>query len=396
MASAKRNSALYIDKEALATLAMIKEGIFSPVNSLMDQKTAQEVDNNQKFQDIFFPFSLILAPSGKRNEQTLRSTRKGDKLSLIVDGKKRGFITVEEIFPIDPKKRIELIFSTSDENHPGVKDILKRLGNLAIYGDFEVDYKNIKDVKSQISQAKDEIEATSTAAMMLNAKPLHRAHERMIRSALGENDLIVLFLQRQYREDIFSYDLRYKGLKFYVDNYLPKSRVLIVPFENTYVFAGYNNIILDSIAVKNFGCDKLIIGENHSGIGTFYDKRGIHTYYEKFKEEHPDILIRSEYVYCNECRTLVSTKTCPHGTHHHIKYQAGFLQGLLKVGLLPPAVLVRKEISAIYLSTLFPNRFDELIKKYNNYFPNDGLIEELDDEKFYMEIMKLHQTVSLT
>ncbi len=396
MASAKRNSALYIDKEALATLAMIKEGIFSPVNSLMDQKTAQEVDNNQKFQDIFFPFSLILAPSGKRNEQTLRSTRKGDKLSLIVDGKKRGFITVEEIFPIDPKKRIELIFSTSDENHPGVKDILKRLGNLAIYGDFEVDYKNIKDVKSQISQAKDEIEATSTAAMMLNAKPLHRAHERMIRSALGENDLVVLFLQRQYREDIFSYDLRYKGLKFYVDNYLPKSRVLIVPFENTYVFAGYNNIILDSIAVKNFGCDKLIIGENHSGIGTFYDKRGIHTYYEKFKEEHPDILIRSEYVYCNECRTLVSTKTCPHGTHHHIKYQAGFLQGLLKVGLLPPAVLVRKEISAIYLSTLFPNRFDELIKKYNNYFPNDGLIEELDDEKFYMEIMKLHQTVSLT
>ena len=396
MASAKRNSALYIDKEALATLAMIKEGIFSPVNSLMDQKTAQEVDNNQKFQDIFFPFSLILAPSGKRNEQTLRSARKGDKLSLIVDGKKRGFITVEEIFPIDPKKRIELIFSTSDENHPGVKDILKRLGNLAIYGDFEVDYKNIKDVKSQISQAKDEIEATSTAAMMLNAKPLHRAHERMIRSALGENDLVVLFLQRQYREDIFSYDLRYKGLKFYVDNYLPKSRVLIVPFENTYVFAGYNNIILDSIAVKNFGCDKLIIGENHSGIGTFYDKRGIHTYYEKFKEEHPDILIRSEYVYCNECRTLVSTKTCPHGTHHHIKYQAGFLQGLLKVGLLPPAVLVRKEISAIYLSTLFPNRFDELIKKYNNYFPNDGLIEELDDEKFYMEIMKLHQTVSLT
>ncbi|RUM65604.1 MAG: sulfate adenylyltransferase [Sulfurospirillum sp.] len=396
MASAKRNSALYIDKEALATLAMIQEGIFSPVTSLMDQKTAQIVDSTQKYKDRFFPFSLLLAPSGRRNAQTLKNAKKGDKLNLIVDGKNRGFIIAQEVFPIDRKKRIELIFSTSDENHPGVKDILKRLGDLAIYGEFEVEYPNIKEVKTQIKEAQKEIEATSTAAMMLNAKPLHRAHERMIRSALGENDLVVLFLQKQYKEDLFSYDLRYKGLEFYIQNYLPKSRVLIVPFENTYIFAGYNNIILDSIAVKNFGCDKLIIGENHSGIGTYYDKRGIHTYYEKFKEEHPDILIRSEYVYCNECRTLVSTKTCPHGTHHHIKYQAGFLQGLLKVGLLPPAVLVRKEISAIYLSTLFPNRFDDLIKKYNNYFPNDGLIEELDDEKIYLEIMKLHQTVSLT
>ncbi len=396
MGSLKRNSTIYIDKEALATLAMIQEGIFSPVTRLMNQKEAQAVDQTSTYQGKFFPFSLILAPSGKRNERVLQSAQNGDKISLVQEGEICGELIVDEIFPINKEDRVKMIFSTTDEKHPGVKETLKRLGNYAVCGEYRVHYPSITQVKDQIKEAKESFEAKSVAAMIFNAKPLHRAHERMIRTAIGEHDLLVIFLQKQFKEELLSYELRRRALQYYVDNYLPKSRVIIVPFENTYIFAGYHTIILDSIAIKNFGCDRLIIGENHSGIGTFYDKRGIHTYYAKFKEEHPDILIRSEYVFCNECRTLVSTKTCPHGTHHHIKYDSEFLQGLLKVGLLPPAVLVRKELSAIYLSELFPNRFDDLLPKFNNYFPSDGLIEELDNEKFYLEIMKLHQTVSLT
>jgi sulfate adenylyltransferase len=72
------------------------------------------------------------------------------------------------------------------------------------------------------------------------------------------------------------------------------------------------------------------------------------------------------------------------------------MQGLLSAGVLPPAVLIRKEISAIYLSSLFPDRFKELRERYANFFPSDGLIEEMNDEKFYQELMNLHQTSSLT
>jgi len=395
MGSVKSDNTLYIDQEALSTLEMLKEGIFYPVTKLMNQKEAQSVDQSSQYNGKFFPFSFLLAPSGKRNEKILKNAKKGQLLHLIVDNEIVGEIEVDEVFKIDKLKRVELIFSTTDENHPGVKGIKKRLGNYAISGQFKIESNKISKIKKSIQDAKNNLEAKSTVAMMLNAKPLHRAHERMIRSALGENDLLVLFLKKQFNDDIFDYEMRQEALKYYVENFLPKNRVLIEPFENTYIFAGYNNIILDTIATKNFGCDKLIIGENHSGIGTYYDKRGIHTYYDIFKENH-DIEIKSEYVFCNICKTLVSTKNCPHGTHHHIKYQADFLQGILKSGLLLPAILVRKEISAIYLSRLFPNRFDYLIKNYPNYFPSDGLIVNLDDEKFYMEIMKLHQTVSLT
>ncbi len=396
MESPKRSKTLFIDKEALATLSMLKEGIFYPVTKLMNAKEAAQVDETSQYNGAYFPFSFILAPAGKRNEEVLKSAQKGDSLSLVVEGALNGELIVEEVFPIDKKRRVEMIFSTSDSNHPGVIDIKNRLGNYAVSGEFKINFKSTREVLSKIALAKKEIDAKKVTAMMLSARPLHRAHERMIRSALESNDLVVLFLLKPYRDDIFHFTMRLKAIEYYINNYQPKNRVLVVPFENTYIFAGYHNIVLDSIAAKNFGCDSLTIGENHSGIGVYYDQHGKNFYLEKFKEAHTTVHIVSEYVYCNVCRTLVSTKTCPHGSHHHIKYKAGFMQGLLESGVLPPAVLVRKEISAIYLSLLFPDRFKTLRERYANFFPSDGLIEEMTDEKFYLELMNLHQTSSLT
>ncbi len=396
MESPKRNKTLFIDKEALATLSMLKEGIFSPVNKLMNAKEAKEVDETSSYKGSYFPFSLILAPSGKRNENVLKSAQKGDILQLVVDDTLKGELVVDDIFPISRQKRIEKIFSTSDMHHPGVIDTLQRLGHYAVSGSFKISFDSTQEVLQKIQAAKKEINAQKVTGMMISARPLHRAHERMIRSALEDNDLVVLFLLKPYREDTFNYQMRYQAVKYYINNYQPKNRVLVVPFENTYIFAGYNSIVLDSIAAKNFGCDTLTIGENHSGIGLYYDQYGINYYHDKFKEADTKVHVVSEYVYCNVCRTLVSTKTCPHGSHHHIKYKAGFMQGLLSAGVLPPAVLVRKEISAIYLSRLFPDRFKELREKYANFFPSDGLIEDMTDEKFYLEIMNLHQTSSLT
>jgi len=396
MESQKRNKTLFIDKEALATLSMLKEGIFSPVDKLMNAKEAKEVDETSRFKGAYFPFSFILAPAGKRNERVLKSAQKGDTLYLVVDGALNGELVVEEVFPIDKKKRVEMIFSTSDSNHPGVIDITNRLGDYAVCGEFKIHFTSTKEVLLKIQAAKEEIGASKVTAMMLSARPLHRAHERMIRSALESNDLVILFLLKPYRDDRFSYEMRLKAMQYYINNYQPKNRVLVVPFESTYIFAGYHNIVLDSIAAKNFGCDSLTIGENHSGIGIYYDQHGRNFYLEKFKEAKTTVHIVSEYVYCNVCRTLVSTKTCPHGSHHHIKYIAGFMQGLLEAGVLPPAVLIRKEISAIYLSQLFPDRFKILRERYANFFPSDGLIEEMNDEKFYQELMNLHQTSSLT
>ncbi|MBD3807728.1 MAG: sulfate adenylyltransferase, partial [Epsilonproteobacteria bacterium] len=109
-----------------------------------------------------------------------------------------------------------------------------------------------------------------------------------------------------------------------------------------------------------------------------------------------DINMVEEYVYCNVCKTLVSNETCPHGAHHHIKYNSSAILKLLEHGVVPPTILVRKEVSAFILSKLFPNRFQNIQNLYYDLFPNSGLLEEQTNESFYTELINLYQTSSLT
>jgi sulfate adenylyltransferase len=396
MASIRKNRALFIDKEALSVLELVKEGILSPVDGLMDKKESLEVDKTEIYKGKHFPFSFILCPNGKRNIDVLKTARKGEIIDLMVNGHKKGEITTKETFKIDVEKRVEKIFGSCDESHPGVKETLGRIGEWAIAGEYSVDFDGCKKVKKEIEEAKNRIDAKHTTGFMLAAKPFHRAHERLIRMALENTDLLVLFLLKPYKKDYFDYDLRYKILNYFVENYLPKNRVLIVPLENTYIFAGFSTVGLDSIAAKNFGCDRILFGQNHSGIGMYYlDNKPV-----SMLKDYDDIDIEkeiiSEFVYCNKCSTIVSANTCPHGNHHHISYHSKSLLEILKAGLLPPAVLIRKDISAMILSELFPGRFKNLGKIYDDIMPSSGLLESHDEKDFYLELMKLYQTASLT
>ena len=109
-----------------------------------------------------------------------------------------------------------------------------------------------------------------------------------------------------------------------------------------------------------------------------------------------EVKLESEYVYCDECTTLVSKNTCPHGQHHQVSYHADSILELLELGLLPPTILIRKEISAFLLSRMFPNRVKNLEKLYYDLLPVEGLLKEHTEKDFYLELMKLYQTTSLT
>ena len=398
MESTRKNKQLFIDKEALATLALAKEGILGKVDKLMNKQEAVEVNETGYYKGSPMPFSFIMAPNGRRNQEIISTCKSGEILDLIVGNTKYGEITVEDHFEIDKVRRITNIFGRYDPSDPETAVLLKRLGKLAISGKYDLNFDEIKKTKQKIKNKIDELGAKKVTGIMMNAKPFHRAHERLVRIALEKADLLVIFLLKPYKTDGFSYDLRLKTLRYFADNYLPRNRVIIVPFDNTYIFAGHNNTILESITAYNFGCTKIVLGQNHSNIGMYFDQNQPHSILDKYNEKVLPIetVIVSEFVYCNECRTLVSTKTCPHGQHHHIKYHSGSLKSLISSGILPPAVLMRKEISSILLSELFPNRFENIEKIYDDIFPNAGLLEHHNEQDFYLELMKLYQTTSLT
>jgi len=396
MTSSRKNKTLFVDKEAASVLELVKERLLSPVTKLMSEEESLKVLQTGLINGQSFPFPFILAPSGKKNEEVIASLKKEEEITIICDGEVFATLIVNDTFQIDPKERVKHIYGTDDLTHPGVMATIKRIGKWAISGEYTIFHKTKNQNKLKIEAAKKLIEAKHTSSLMMGANPLHRAHERLIRQSLEDTDLLVIFLLKPYNSANLQYEVRKEALEYFINNFLPKNRVIIIPLENSYIFAGYNEIIIDAIVAKNYGCDRLTIGRNHAGLGMFYDCNSNKSIIDKVTGINIDIKVASEYVYCDECKTLVSKNTCPHGQHHQISYHADSILELLEAGLLPPAVLMRKEISAFLLSKLFPNRFKNVEKLYYDTFPVKGLLEEHTEKDFYLELMKLYQTTSLT
>jgi sulfate adenylyltransferase len=392
----RKNKTLLIDKEAASALELLKDGLLSPVESLMNEEQSRSVLQTGLIDGKSFPFPFILAPSGKVNAEVLSSLEKGEEITILFEKKPFATLIVDEVFNIDPNQRIRQIYGTDDISHPGVMATLKRIGSLAVSGEYTLLNKSSNTNKEIISEAKKLIDAKHTTALVMGANPLHRAHEKLIRQTLENTDLLVIFLLKPYTESNLSYEIRKKALDFFINNFLTKNHVVIVPLENSYIFAGYNEIIIDAVVAKNYGCDKLTIGRNHAGLGMFYDCNSNKSIIDKVVGIDIDITVSSEYVYCDKCTTLVSKNTCPHGQHHQISYHSNSILELLELGILPPTILMRKEISAVILSKLHPNRFKNLERLYYDILPIEGLLEEHTENDFYLELMKLYQTTSLT
>ena len=396
MSYSRKNRALFIDTEALSSLALVQEGLLAPVTSLMNKSEAQEVDETRKYKDIPMPYSFILAPKGKRNQEVLQNAKKGEKLILVTQGKEVGDIIVDETFKIDPLKRIFQIYGTTDTSFPAVSRALKRLGEWAVSGSYQVVYPSIKKNIETVKNAIKESGAKKIAGMMLGANPFNRAHERVIRQALDSSDLLVIFLMKPFTKEGIDFKIRHESLSIFIENFLPQNRIVVVPFENSYIFSGYNELILDALLAKNYGCTKLIVGRNHRALGAIYSENEMNTIFDNFKDIDIKISLVNEFVYCDICKTLVNQTTCPHGQHHHIHYHHKPLMKLIQNGIIPPTILVRKEISSHILASLFPNRFSNLQETYDMLIPSGGLLEEKSEKDFYIKLIELYQTSGLT
>ncbi len=396
MTSSKRNKTLFIDTEAASALQMLKNGLLKPATKLMNSKESEEVLKTGLIDSQTFPFPFILAPSGKTNTRVLKSLKPGEEITLICDRVEFATLVVEEVFTIDPRDRIRQIYGTDDDTHPGVHATYNRIGSLAVSGDFTISNPKNHEHQTIVQNAKELVNAKHTTALMMAANPLHRAHEKLIRQTLDTTDLLVIFLLKPYTESNLSFEIRRESLEFFINNFLTKNEVVIIPLENSYIFAGYNEIILDAIVAKNYGCDRLTVGLNHAGLGMFYDSNSNNSIIDKVIGIDIEITVASQYVYCNKCTTLVSKSTCPHGQHHQISFNSDSILELLELGILPPTMLIRKELSAQILSKLHPNRFKNLEKLYYDLLPVEGLLEEHTERDFYLELMKLYQTTSLT
>lgn len=382
MKSQRKNSQISINLETFHTLELIKNQVFSKFNSLMNTNQIK-LTKGGYFMGEPMPYPFIF--SCDFDDENLPNL--GENLELLLDDKVVGFINVSEIFS-QKDEYTKNIFNTNERKNG--------LGRYCVAGEFEIFSDEVRAVKSDINRIKTEQNAKKITAVMLTADPINRAHERLIRMAIDKADLVIIFLLQTNTNNHINFELRKMAVEHFIQNYLPHNRVVIMPFRAN-IFSSHKNPTLECIAAYNLGANKLVIGQNHSGIGMFFDQNQPHTILDSYINDlKMEIIVLPELVYCNQCKTIVSTKTCPHGSHHHIKYKTDTIKSLLFNGIMPPTILVRSDISAIILSHLYPNRFKDIQGLCDELFSNSGLLEKRDECDFYKELMRLYQTSSLT
>lgn len=393
MTSARKNSEISINTEVYGALELIKNKILSNFSALMDDEQIKEVAKKGYFNDEPMPYSFGFAPFGEVNQNTVSKLHAGQRVNLNMDGKIVGHIDVAKVFKFDESMRAKNIFLANESN----SEMSLNLGKYGTSGEFELYDESLQISKDALNELIKESGAKKITAVFLTADPFNRAHERLVRMTIDKADLVVVFLVRTREERHIDYEIRKQVLDFFNQNYLPTKKVFVFALKNTTLFSSHANPTLECIAASRLGANKLVIGQNHSGIGMFFDHNEAHTILDIYKNDlNLDVIVLPELVYCNKCKTLVSTKSCPHGQHHQIKYHPDVIKELLFNGIMPPAILVRPEISALILSKLYVNRFKDIQKLCDDLFVNSGLLENKTDRDFYEELMKLYQTSSLT
>ncbi|EIF06865.1 Putative sulfate adenylyltransferase [Campylobacter concisus UNSWCD] len=393
MTSARKNSEISINTEVYGALELIKNKILSNFSALMNDEQIKEVAKKGYFNGEPMPYSFGFAPFGEVNQNIASKLHAGQRVNLNMDGKIVGHIDVTKVFKFDESMRAKNIFLANESN----SEMLLNLGKYGISGEFELYDESLQISKDALNELIKESGAKKITAVFLTADPFNRAHERLVRMTIDKADLVVVFLVRTREERHIDYEIRKQVLDFFNQNYLPTNKVFVFALKNTTLFSSHANPTLECIAASRLGANKLVIGQNHSGISMFFDHNEAHTILDIYKNDlNLDVIVLPELVYCNKCKTLVSTKSCPHGQHHQIKYHPDVIKELLFNGIMPPAILVRPEISALILSKLYVNRFKDIQKLCDDLFVNSGLLENKTDRDFYEELMKLYQTSSLT
>src|SRR5690625_1178866 len=361
-----------VDLEAVITIEMIATGVLSPNTGFMNQENYTSVLKTGRLADgTIWPVPLSFAPIGDRNSEVIRQLSIGDEVALTdYRNEPVAILKIEDLFDYDKDQRALQLFGTADRSHPGVDSIYRRMGDVSLggpitllqradWGPFEKLRQEPKDTWKLFYTDK---KFRSVAGFITGANPLHRGHEYIHRNALEEID--GLFLQplvEMAKREYVRHEYRMLAYRSVLDTYYPQDRTILSPLRVTYIFAGPRETILHALIMKNYGCTHALIGRDHAGIGSFYDKYASHSIFDEFSPEELGIDVRlfHEVFYCTRCASHATTQTCPHDTKYRLNISGTGIREMLRHGILPPKEVVRPESARIAIQGIQPKGLDE-------------------------------------
>ena len=328
---------------------MIASGAYSPLSGFLGQADYLSVLERMRLTDGT-PWSIPITLMVSREEAwNARGT-----VVLTRHGQPAGLIEVSEQYTPDKGHEAREVYRTADVAHPGVA-ALYAAGEVYLAGEvtlFEVPRGHFPAHHRTPAEVRGVIEARgwrSTVAFQTR-NPIHRAHEYLQKVALELVDGLLLHpLVGATKGDDVPADVRVKAYEVLLDKYYPASRTLLSVYPAAMRYAGPREAILHALSRRNYGATHFIVGRDHAGVGSYYGTYEAQEIFSHFTAAELGIqILKFEHTfYCKSCAQLVSPRTCPHDSSHHLVLSGTRVRELLRAGEDLPAEFTRPEVAEV-------------------------------------------------
>ncbi len=239
------------DREA-SDMEMISIGAFSPLEGFMGKDDYQSVLQNSRLSNGI-PWTIPITLAVSKDDQSRFDIDK-DIALCDREGKVLGVLYLEEKYDHDKEKEAEIVYKTTDPDHPGVAALYQR-GDVLLAG--KVAMINRPDHGEMSDLLLDPMETRllfyykgwRSVVAFQTRNPIHRAHEYIQKCALEVVDgLLIHPLIGATKEDDIPAKVRVECYKTLLDKYYPKGRTVLSAFPAAMRYAGPNEAILHAIA----------------------------------------------------------------------------------------------------------------------------------------------------
>ena len=290
-------SSITLTQRQQCDLEMLLNGALSPLTGFMNEKEYCSVLDTTRLTDgTLWPMPYYL----DIDEEQAANLEIGSRLGLRdTEGFMPAVLTIESIWRPDKDKEAELIYGTTDRQHPGVAYLYDNVKNVYVGGSvqgiqlpFHYEFETLRDTPRELREYFDKLGWRKVVAFH-TSKPMHKVHQEMTLRAAKQAEAHILLhpVVGMSKPGDLHYYARvhcYQAMK----QHYPKSLVALSLLPMAMRMAGPREALMNAIIRQNYGCTHYIVGTEHAAppnvrdeAPRFYPRGASQQYVEKFADE---------------------------------------------------------------------------------------------------------------